>query len=163
MIDLIPIFKDHYRTLRSHSDNRILWGDISFFIGVPAVLGIIGVCLNWNVRGVGNILAAFAILAGLLFNLLVLLFEVATKAVEAGGNNSQNIRLKLARHLQANVTYALLIALTVAGTLGVASGMGMEKVNRWLSGILIILLAHFALTLLMILRRMRSAFLQSVT
>ncbi|WP_436979996.1 hypothetical protein [Streptomyces sp. enrichment culture] len=163
MIDLVPIVKDHFQTLRSHADNRILWGEVAFFLGVPILLGATGAYLDWNISGVGNILAAFAILSGLLFNLLVLLFDVATKALEAQGNNFQNVRLKLAKHLQANVTYALLVALVSAGVLGVASGMGMEEVNRWLSGILIILFAHFALTLLMIMRRIRSAFLQSLT
>lgn len=163
MIDLIPIVKDHFQTLRSHANNRILWGEISFFVGTPILLGVAATYLDWNLRGVDNILASFAILAGLLFNLLVLLFDVATKAVTAGGNNAQNVRLKLAKHLQANVTYALLIALIAAGILGVASGMGMEKVNRWLTGVLIVLLAHFTLTLLMIMRRIRAAFLQSIT
>ncbi|MFE9341484.1 hypothetical protein [Streptomyces olivaceus] len=163
MIDLIPIIKDHFQTLRSHSTNRILWGEVTFFLGAPILLGVTGTYLDWNMRGVGNILAAFAILAGLLFNLLVLLFDVAAKAMEANGNNSQNVRLKLAKHLQANVTYALLVALVAAAVLAVASGMGVEKVNRWLSGVLIILLAHFTLTLLMIMRRIRSAFLQSLT
>lgn len=162
MIDLIPIVKDHFRTLRSHADNRILWGEVVFFFGTPVIVGAVGVFLKWKVGGVGNILAAFAILAGLLFNLLVLLFDVAAKAAESGGINSQNVRLELAKQLQANVTYALLIALVAAGILGVASGMGMEKVNRWLSGVLIVLLTHFTLTLLMIMRRIRSAFLQSL-
>ncbi|MCX5267533.1 hypothetical protein [Streptomyces sp. NBC_00199] len=163
MIDLIPIVKDHFQTLRSHADNRILWGEIAFFVGAPILLGGAGIYLDWKLRGVDNILAAFAILAGLLFNLLVLLFDVATKAVSAGGSNAQNVRLKLAKHLQANVTYALLVALLAAGILGVASGMGMEKVNRWLTGVLIVLLAHFTLTLLMVMRRIRAAFLQSIT
>ncbi|MBQ0849337.1 hypothetical protein J8N05_14100 [Streptomyces sp. BH-SS-21] len=163
MIDLVPIIKDHFQTLRSHATNQIMWGEVSFFFGAPALLGALSVFLNWKVQGVGNILAAFAILAGLLFNLLVLLFDVAAKAAQAGGLGAQNTRLKLAKQLQANVTYALLIALAASGILGVASGMGMEKINCWLSSVLIVLLAHFLLTLFMIMRRIRSAFLQSLT
>ncbi|MGN2361363.1 hypothetical protein [Streptomyces luridiscabiei] len=162
MIDLVPIVKDHFNTLRSHSTNKIMWTEVVFFYGTPLLVGSLGVILSWKVAGVGNILAAFAILAGLLFNLLVLLFDVAAKAAQAGGLTDQNVRLKLARQLQSNVTYALLIALTSAGILGVASGMGMEQVNRWLSGILLVFLAHFTLTLLMIMRRIRSAFLNSL-
>ncbi|MFD8349489.1 hypothetical protein ACFV1X_11165 [Streptomyces coelicoflavus] len=162
MIDLIPIVKDHFNTLRSHSTNRIMWSEVMFFYGAPVLLGGVSCALGWKIGGVGNILASFAILAGLLFNLLVLLFDVAAKARQAGGPGSQNVRLKLAKQMQANVTYALLTALVAAGILGVASGMGMEKVNRWLSGILLILFAHFTLTLLMIMRRIRSAFLNSL-
>ncbi|MEU5078167.1 MULTISPECIES: hypothetical protein [Streptomyces] len=163
MIDLVPIIKDHFQTLRSHATNQVMWGEISFFLGAPVLLGAFGAFLDWKVKGVGNILAAFAILAGLLFNLLVLLFDVAAKAAQAGGLGPQNVRLKLAKQLQANVTYALLMALGAAGILGVASGMGMEKINRWLSSILVALLTHFILTLFMIMRRIRSAFLQSLT
>ncbi|MET7886200.1 hypothetical protein [Streptomyces avermitilis] len=162
MIDLIPIVKDHFNTLRSHSTNRVMWSEVAFFYGTPVILGGVSCTLGWKIGGVGNILASFAILAGLLFNLLVLLFDVAAKALQAGGPGSQNVRLKLAKQMQANVTYALLTALAAAGILGVASGMGMEKVNRWLSGILLILFAHFTLTLLMIMRRIRSAFLNSL-
>jgi hypothetical protein len=162
MIDLIPIVKDHFNTLRSHSTNRIMWSEVVFFYGTPVILGGASCTLGWKIGGVGNILASFAILAGLLFNLLVLLFDVAAKARQAGGPGDQNDRLKLAKQMQANVTYALLTALAAAGILGVASGMGMEKVNRWLSGILLILFAHFILTLLMIMRRIRSAFLNSL-
>ncbi|MER7174173.1 hypothetical protein [Streptomyces mesophilus] len=164
MIDLVPIVKDHFNTLRSHSTNRVLWGEVAFFYGLPMVVGVGGAILGWRVGGVGNILAAFAILAGLLFNLLVLLFDVAAKAAQgAGGVGLQNVRLKLAKHLQANVTYALLVALVSASILGVASGMGLERINRWASGVLLVLLAHFTLTLLMIMRRIRSAFLNSLT
>ncbi|MER5654278.1 hypothetical protein ABT076_14835 [Streptomyces sp. NPDC002131] len=163
MIDLVPIIKDHFQTLRSHATNQVMWGEVAFFYGAPVLLGALGIFLNWKVQGVGNILAAFAILAGLLFNLLVLLFDVAAKAAEAGGLGAQNARLKLAKQLQANVTYALLIALAASGILGVASGMGMEKINRWLSSVLVVLLTHFLLTLFMIMRRIRSAFLQSLT
>ncbi|GGY30518.1 hypothetical protein GCM10010363_08850 [Streptomyces omiyaensis] len=162
MIDVIPIVKDHLKTLRSHRDNRILWKQVAFFYGTPLALGALSVWLSWKISGVGNILAAFAILAGLLFNLLVLLFDIASKAAQAGGLGDDNTRLKLAKQLQANVTYALLLALLCSGILGVASGMGMEKVNRWLSGVLMIFLAHFSLTLLMIVRRIRSAFLSSL-
>ncbi|MDG4861146.1 hypothetical protein P8605_23725 [Streptomyces sp. T-3] len=164
MIDLIPIIKDHFNTLRSHSTNKVLWGEVVFFYGLPVAVGVGGSILGWEIGGVGNILAAFAILAGLLFNLLVLLFDVAAKAAQGvGGVSLQNVRLKLAKHLQANVTYALLVALVSASILGVASGMGLDKINRWASGILLILLAHFTLTLLMIMRRIRSAFLNSLT
>ncbi|MEV5083123.1 hypothetical protein AB0K74_31350 [Streptomyces sp. NPDC056159] len=163
MIDVIPIIKDHFKTLRSHRDNRIMWKQVVFFYGIPLLLGAIDTILAWRIGGVGNILTAFAILAGLLFNLLVLLFDVASKAAQAGGLGDDNSRLKLAKQLQANVTYALLVALLTASILGVASGMKMETVNRWLSGILLVLLAHFSLTLLMIVRRIRSAFLNSLT
>ncbi|MEU6884079.1 hypothetical protein ABZ918_02310 [Streptomyces viridosporus] len=162
MIDLIPIVKDHFNTLRSHSTNRVMWSEVVFFYGTPVILGGVSYAFGWKIAGVGNILASFAILAGLLFNLLVLLFDVAAKALQAGGPGNQNVRLKLAKQMQANVTYALLTALAAAGILGVASGMGMEKVNRWLSGILLILFTHFTLTLLMIMRRIRSAFLNSL-
>lgn len=162
MIDLIPIVKDHFNTLRSHSTNKIMWGEVVFFYGTPIALGGAGMALNWQIGGVDNILAAFAILTGLLFNLLVLLFDVAAKAAQGiEGTSPRNVRLKLAKHLQANVTYSLLVALIATSILGVSAGMDIDKVNRWVSGALLILLANFTLNLLMIMRRIRSAFLTS--
>ncbi|MFR9794627.1 hypothetical protein ACL02U_01755 [Streptomyces sp. MS06] len=162
MIDLIPIVEDHFNTLRSHSTNRIMWGEVILFYGVPIALGGVGVALHWKIGGVDNILAAFAILTGLLFNLLVLLFDVAAKAAQGvGGTGPQNVRLKLAKHLQSNVTYSLLVALIATSILGVLAGMDVDKADRWISGVLLILLSHFTLNLLMIMRRIRSAFLTS--
>lgn len=162
MIDLIPIMKDHFNTFRSHATGKILWGELGFFCAAPTALGVVGAGLGWKLGGVDNILAAFAILAGLLFNLLVLLFDVTGKAAQGvGGATDQNERFKLAKEVQANVTYSLLVALTTAAILGVASGMDVEKVNRWVTSVLLILFTHFTLCLLMILRRIRSVYLNT--
>ncbi|MFF9701615.1 hypothetical protein [Streptomyces griseofuscus] len=164
MIDLTPIAKDHFNSLRSHATGKIMWKQVAFFYGLPVLLASAGCSFSWKISGVDNILAAFAILTGLLFNLLVLLFDVAAKAAEGvGGTTDQNARLKLAKHLQANVTYALLVALVATTILGVCAGMDMDKLNRWASGAVLLFLSHFMLTLLMILKRIRSAFLNSVS
>ncbi|CAM5379534.1 hypothetical protein [Streptomyces purpurascens] len=164
MIDLTPIIKDHFNSLRSHSTGKMMWMQVAFFYGPPVLLASGGCALNWKIGGVDNILAAFAILTGLLFNLLVLLFDVAAKATAGvGGTTDQNTRLKLAKELQANVTYTLLVALAATTILGICAGMDIEKLNRWIGAAVLLLLSHFMLTLLMILKRIRSAFLNSLT
>jgi hypothetical protein len=157
LIDVVPIVKDHFSNLRSQRTGKYMWDAVAVFYGVPLALGGLGILLEWRVDGVGNILAAFALLAGLLFNLLVLLFDVAVKAK----SSSTELKLELAKQIQSTVTYALLISLFTVVVLGVESGMGVERIDRWVSGVVIALLAHFVLTLMMILRRIRAAFLNN--
>lgn len=157
LIDVFPIIRDHFSTLRSERTGKYMWDAVALFYGVPPSIGIVGILLEWRVDGVGNILAAFALLAGLLFNLLVLLFDVAVKAQ----SSSDERKLQFAKQIQSTVTYALLTSLVTVVVLGVESGMGGERIDRWVSGFVIALLAHFVLTLMMILRRIRAAFLNN--
>jgi hypothetical protein len=157
LVDVVPIVKDHFSSLRSERTEKYMWDAVVLFYGVPPALGALGILLEWRVAGIGNILAAFALLAGLLFNLLVLLFDVAGKAQ----SSSDGRKLKLAKQMQSTVTYALLVSLVTVVVLGVESGMGVERIDRWVSGTLIALFAHFVLTLMMLLRRIRAAFLNN--
>lgn len=157
LIDVVPIVKDHLASLRSEVTGRIMWKALGLFYGVPVALGVTGVVLKWRMGGVGSILAAFALLAGLLFNLLVLLFDVAVKAA----SSAEKLKLKLAVQIQSTVMYALLVALITAVVLGVEAGMKADPIDRWVTGLLIALLTHFVLTLMMILRRIRAAFLNN--
>ncbi|MFJ5922464.1 hypothetical protein ACIQF6_07595 [Kitasatospora sp. NPDC092948] len=159
MINPSLIIKDHFKTLRSNRNNKILWSDIIFLCGTPAIASAGIVVAKWRMAGVSNLLAALALLAGLLFNLLVLMFDVARKAAAGtGGQTSQNLKFVLTQQLQANVTYALFVSLMAVLVLGAESSTGSERMPVWTSAILAYLLIHFTLTLFMILKRIKSVF-----
>ncbi|MBD0712395.1 hypothetical protein BU197_29855 [Streptomyces sp. CBMA291] len=102
-------------------------------------------------------------MSGLLFNLLVLSFDVALRAA-AQVRNSQveslatSVKIRLIRQLQANATYGLVIALAATIMLAVGASLDLEEFNPWVTGVLAYLLAHFVLVLMVILKRIRSIF-----
>lgn len=128
------------------------------FYGIPLVLALVVIRFRWSVSGVPNILAALALMTGLLFNLLILLFDTAVRVRDLTGDLADH-RRELVRQLQANVTYTVLIALISTSIIGGLSLAGSEKAHLPWSAIVIAFVSHFVLLLAMILRRVRAAFL----
>jgi len=157
-INVLPIFRDQFLTMRDARTSRISKVDLASFYGVPITLGVLGGLLGWQIRGIGNILASLSLMAGLLFNLLILLYDTVVRIRDSTGEYGE-YRRTLIRELQANVTYALTISLIVAIALGAVSVAGIEVIKSPYSFIIVSLLCHFVLLLGMILVRIRSAFL----
>ncbi|MCB8903135.1 MULTISPECIES: hypothetical protein [unclassified Streptomyces] len=165
MLNLKPIFVDHFQTLRTGGDEQesVSKSDIFTLYGLPAVLPAIVVTTQWRIGGIGDLLTALSLMSGLLFNLLVLSFDVALRAA-AQVRNSQveslatSVKIRLIRQLQANATYGLVVALAATVMLAVGASLDLEEFNPGVTGVLTYLLAHFVLVLMVILKRIRSIF-----
>ena len=157
-INLLPIFRDQFLTMRDARTSKISKVDLLSFYGIPIIFGILSSSLGWKVRGVGNILASLSLMAGLLFNLLILLYDTAVRIRDSTGEYGEHRRV-LVRELQANVTYALTISLMAATLLGVMSIVGIEIIGNPYCLIIVSLLCHFVLLLGMILVGIRATFL----
>ncbi|MFI7518955.1 hypothetical protein [Micromonospora globbae] len=159
---VLPIIRDHFDTMRDARSGKIRVSDLAFFYGIPLLVGVAAYVFSWGVKGIDNLLAALSILTGLLFNLLVLLFDTAARfkgrpGAEANAENKHKYRL--IHELQANITYTLGVGLAVAIILGACSLAGVQDARRPWSVLVTILLAHFVLLLGMLLKRLRSVFL----
>jgi type IV secretory pathway VirB2 component (pilin) len=135
--------------------------DILLFYSLPLAVAVPALVLSWSISAIDEMITALALMTGLLFNLLVLLFGNVSRAQEAGGRLGEH-RLELIRQLQANVTYALLVALIATIALGLAALAGEAKVGFPWAACLIYLLVHFVLLLAMVLRRIRVVFLHEL-
>jgi cytochrome bd-type quinol oxidase subunit 2 len=158
-VDIRPILSAHFATLR---DNRVIgkqsWQDGGLFFGIPTLFGI---GLTWygfrfRVDAVNGFLNVFAILTGLLLNLLVLVFTLSTTA--APTDVEKNKRRALLKEVFANLCFAVLVSIVVVCVAvvalsymrsqpGATTGMGATF-------FLISLTANFILTLLMVMKRM---------
>ncbi|MBQ1021900.1 hypothetical protein KBX71_29045 [Micromonospora sp. D93] len=148
--------------MRDARTGRVKISDLIFFYGLPVLVGTAAYLLSWHVKGIDNLLAALSILTGLLFNLLVLLFDTAArfKGRPTGKVSADNAhKYRLLHELQANITYTLGVGLLVAIILGVCSLAGIEDAQRPWSVVVTASLAHFVLLLGMLLKRLRSVFL----
>ncbi|NYV73453.1 hypothetical protein [Streptomyces sp. UH6] len=170
MLNLKPIFIDHFQTLRTGagSTETISKGDIVSLYGFPLTVSAVAIWQGWKMGGIGDLLTALSLMCGLLFNLLVLSFDVALRAAAQVRESqvetlSTSVKIRLIRQLQANTTYALVIALTVAISLAVGASRGMDNFNPWVTAALAYLLTHFVLVLMVILKRIRSIFRNELT
>jgi hypothetical protein len=80
-IDIFSIVVDHFATLKNYKTGKIYLPDLLVFFIVPLLLSILLVHFKVQVgKDFANaVLTCFSIFAGLLFNLLLLIFDIADK------------------------------------------------------------------------------------
>ena|ERR1700694_3393049 len=158
------IWRDHLETWSDSSvrqtakAERRKWA--AWFFGVPTVLAAPFLFWHFNLNGVGQILAGTSIFTGLLFGLLGVVFNMGVTLRKEGEKfpNAHNLPVAIA-DLRANITYAIFIGFILSVTLGVAAGVSTSPTLAWgWTPPIAWLFIHLGLTLLMVLRRFRTAF-----
>ena len=160
-IDVTRIVVAQIRTMKDNSTQKYSVPDLTLFYGLPVLLGAAGSYYGWkfNADVLNALLAAFSIFAGLLLNLLILVYTFSSQA-EHPAALEQN-RMALIKELHDNTAYSILVSivLVVVTMITVAYLKMHEKppetafTGRWVSGAVIFLTTNFVLTLLMILKR----------
>lgn len=157
---MTELAKAHLRTLTSSDvtpDGRPIerpsLGDFITFFVVPAAVGL-GLWLGHvTVPSSDPLLAAIAVLTGLLFALLVLMFERIVHERDRDAPAAGNDPLVDAWKVLANVSWAILVSLVLLVVLFGATMFAKHGLPPWLTGVVVGLFAHLALTLVMILKR----------
>jgi len=162
-INVLQIVSDHWGTLHAAYTKKISRWDILLFCGVPLIPVWVfwGTTANdqqgtfWNAA-----LAALAIFAGLLLNLLVLLYGLIERPVSSSesedpvaAQENAHIRNTLLCEVIYNVSYAVLTSIIAILLLILLMIVGQVKMERVLSSLLYFILTHFVLTMFMILKR----------
>lgn len=117
-ISVAGIVKDHISTLKSNQTNQIYYPDIFLFFLLPAILSSLmvysGVPLNDGL--VNALITSFSIFSALLFNLLLLVYDIAGKSSdEIKVTDPLEIkkvaqRRELLREIYVNVSFSILIS-----------------------------------------------------
>lgn len=170
-IDISKILRDHLATLRrtDQGNGKYSQGDFTLFFYLPAIAAIVlvgyGVLLDKD--SIAILLSAFAIFTGLLFNLLVLIFNqfqetepppVVSKEnplVDTATINERIRKAELLKQAFANVSYCIFLGILLsAACLAALSNICVVK---HVASILVFYGGfNFALTLLMVLKRFHS-------
>lgn len=155
-INVWDIITGHLRTLRDASEAKASWYDYALFYVGP-ILPVV-VMATYGVRLTDTTISVLAtslsILAGLLFNLLVLLH---TLQPPQRGEPHDGIVKKLVQELHVNIAYSIVVSLLTILPLIVASYYGQHDMRRTALGQLAIYLCiHFGLTMGMVLKRMNA-------
>lgn len=159
-INLLRIIVGHLDTLRNYSSGKRSWADVAFFFGLPLLVAFLGWFYGWGlyVDALNALIAAFAIFAGLLLNLLILIYTFSTGSTFP--NALAKTKTRFVRELHDNIAFSVLVSIliVIAALVGVTQLKMKDPQNLAHTGpiltfIVIYLTANFVLTLLMILKR----------
>jgi hypothetical protein len=160
-IDVTRIIVAQVGTLKDNATQQYSVSDLVLFFGLPVALGAVGPYYGWrfNADVLNALLAAFAIFAGLLLNLLILVYTFSSQ-VDHPAALSQN-RTILIKELHDNIAYSILVSIVlVVVTMVTVAYLKMHErppeaafTVWWVTGTVIFLTINFVLTLLMILKR----------
>jgi hypothetical protein len=152
-INCKKIILDHFATLYNFDMNKRDNGDIALFFILPILLSAVliwqGVRINADAAEI--LVTIVSILAGLLFSLLVLLYD-AMRKIHEDYDSSVSIKIKFLREISINVSYEIIVAIVAVATTLLCL-LGNELIQTTMSFLTFYFFQHFTLTLLMILKR----------
>lgn len=156
-IDVREIFRNHFKTLVNDNSKKADFSDWFSFLIIPVVLSTILVIFNvlLSDRASNIVIATLSILVGLLFNVVVIIFDIIKR------DNSKEIKNELLRQLLTNISYAILISLIIIAAT-IATYFNQKFTILLFNWLVYFLIFHFAMTVLMILKRIYNLFLNEI-
>jgi cytochrome bd-type quinol oxidase subunit 2 len=135
--------------------------DYLVYVGVPAIAVGIGWWTGARANNVPEVLAAAAILTGLIFGAFSQGFDFSSKAAEKINSGNGHAAADLTDHLRANVSYTVLLGIVLTTLLGAAAMFGNTDKPLPVAPTLVIIFlsSQMLLTLFMILKRIRAIYM----
>lgn len=154
------IVQDHFATFIDARTGKPRVSDYAAMVAVPLLVGAFVWRKQAHLDGVPELLAGVGVLTGGLFALLLQVFPLAERLTTDPRLGGQLRLRQLLDELEANASYAVLVGLVVTGLLaGIAAFTSEgERVSSVASGVAIALLAHWLLTSLMTVKRIRAVY-----
>ena len=153
-INVSRIILEHLKTLIDNRTSKLSIIDLVTFFIAPSIVGVVSCLMKimFNDGAVGAIVAALAVFAGLLINVLVLLYTV-----NPVGSGEQFIKeqKRLISQINANMLFDILVSLAAVIFLCITPLLECEW-RVLFSGISLCLICVFVLTLLMCLKRLHT-------
>lgn len=156
------IIRDHVHTLKNYASDKYSFPDFLVFLILP--LGIAGGLAYlhpktdknpneiFNDNVVEILVTSLSVFAALLFNLLLLVYDIVKKA-----NRSEpfaELKTRFLREINANVSYSIFVAMVAVVILLISLiGTPNRALQITIAFSVYFLIANFILTLFMILRR----------
>jgi len=160
-IDVTRIIAAQIRTMRDNSTQKYSRSDLLLFYGLPLVCSGIAPYYGWKFSAdvLNALLTAFSIFAGLLLNLLILIYTFSSQTEHP--SVLAKTRTSMIKELHDNIAYSILVSIViVVVTMTTVAYLKMHEspgissfTDWWLTGLIIFLTLNFVLTLLMILKR----------
>lgn len=166
-LGLDHLASDHWHSLSLVDEPagtiQLSWSDVAVFFGVPAGVGVAAFAAGAELQSLGELLAGTAILTGLLFGLLTHVLGLGLRLYDDPRRTRSSRIVILTDELRANVSYAIGVGILLTGSLMLIAAFTKPTTAGyapWLTALVLALLVHLLLTLLMILKRVRSTYKQ---
>jgi hypothetical protein len=155
-INISQIAMDHLATLRNERTGRISALDLAIFVLMPFLLALAYYFLGWSLSkdATNLIITGMSIFAGLMINVLVLIYTVALNTkTESETAEEAVLERRFLRQIFANISFSISTSVLIVIILGLSFFVG-SKSQSAVSAIAFFLLGNFLLTLLMTLKRL---------
>lgn len=153
-IDISNIVKDHISTLKNYeTDKYSLWDFVLFFF-VPFLIGGGLVYFHFMLtKGIVNgLVTSLSIFAALLFNLLLLIYDIIQKTENSEG--IKGLKTTFLRQIYTNISFCILVAISTVILLLISFlDIEIDLFHCILAFFVYYLVSLFILTLFMILKR----------
>ena len=148
-IDVGNIIIDHWATIVNANTCRPDWADTGIFIALPVAFASAMLYFNALMSDavIGGIISGLSIFVGLLFNVLVVIFDIVKR------DSYASIKNELLKQSLTNISFSILISLVCIIT-AVISLIDISLAKKIGNAMTYILLVEFIVCLLMILKRM---------
>ena len=152
------IISNHFRTLTNHNTKKFEWDDIFTFLVVPAIASVLllylGIGLSDSATNI--IITTLSILVGLLFNVIVIIFDIIKR------DASKKLKNEVLNQLLTNISYSILLSIFIIA-ITLFTYVEISAIEMVSTAIVYFLIGNFFLTVLMILKRMYLLFTNELT
>lgn len=153
-INVWAIVRDHVRTLKDADDDRYSAADLVLFVVVPGALagGLWYLGISLTREAVNVLITSLSVFAALLFNLLLLIYDIVRKPPERG--ELQGFKKLFLQQVYANISFCILISLVAVIVLVISYlELPWPVLTHLVAAVIYYLLLLFILTLFMVLKR----------
>lgn len=155
-ISFSQIVRDHIGTLVHYETLKRSYADIFLFFSIPAFFSfILWDRLTLDKDSINVLITAASIFAGLLLNLLVLIYTLIGKAKECTSTNRAKTKKLLLEQTFANVSFCILVSVCLVITC-LLKLLNSPVLNDILNIVIYFLTPLLVLTLLMVLKRIHA-------
>jgi hypothetical protein len=156
-INVAAIVSDHWGTLVHEHNHKPSLVDYLIFYGLPLVAAGLLVWLKgvFGQAVTGILITSFSVFAALLFNLLLLVYDLVKR------DTSAKLKLRFLEQIYNNIAYSILVAISLIVFLLlnlVALSFPFMQPRLVIAFLVYFLAANFILTILMVLQRVHALF-----
>jgi hypothetical protein len=157
-INIGQIIRDHISTLKNDATQRVGSGDYLLFLAAPFICAglSIGFGLQLKENIVTLLIAAFSIFAGLLINVLVLIYTVTIRLEDVridSGDSNIDLEREFLRQIFSNVSFGILLSIMIV-FVSILCAILSACAGLIASSVCVFLIVEFTFTLLMSLKRL---------
>jgi|LDZT01.1.fsa_nt_gi hypothetical protein len=168
-INISRIIKDHINTLKDYETGKYYFWDFVLFFITPLIVSIILIKYHIIIdKDMANaLITSLSIFAALLFNLLLLIYDITRKEVKREAARNNKVKTDLLKQIFCNISFSILVsvfAISISLLIFLNISLNITILERnlvvtntqircFLSIFIYYLTTSFILTLFMVLKR----------